>query len=209
MRVSALLLVVFGLPAFATLLDTQFPHMLLPLKKSQPDTAFPTQNNATVSYDVRVNKNTHTRNRLDHTYLYQDRSLDEQWTAVNYDVPDNAADICRLRFLINTDTFKNAPLSLKGEAPFAINISRIEPKLVNGGTTWNNKPAITEHYDTYVLSMNGATEVVSKWFSCPKGNVAQFVIHPASKRYLDVYWFELNYGVEDGGPHGVVLEMHI
>jgi hypothetical protein len=60
MRVSALLLVVFGLPAFATLLDTQFPHMLLPLKKSQPDTAFPTQNNATVSYDVRVNKNTHT-----------------------------------------------------------------------------------------------------------------------------------------------------
>ncbi|RYN27805.1 hypothetical protein AA0120_g10631 [Alternaria tenuissima] len=188
MRVSALLLVVFGLPAFATLLDTQLPHMLLPLKNSQPDTAFPTQNNATVRYD--------------------DRSLDEQWTAVNYDVPDNAANICRLRFLINTDTFKNAPLSLKGEAPFAINISRIEPKLVNGGTTWNNKPAITEHYDTYVLSMNGATEVVSKWFSCPKGNVAQFVIHPASKRYLDVYWFELNYGAEDGGPHGVVLEMH-
>ena len=58
MRVSALLLVVFGLPAFATLLDTQFPHMLLPLKKSQPDTAFPTQNNATVRYDVRVNNNT-------------------------------------------------------------------------------------------------------------------------------------------------------
>lgn len=70
MRVSALLLVVFGLPAFATLLDTQFPHMLLPLKKSQPDTAFPTQNNASVSYDVRVNNNTHTRNRMDHTYLY-------------------------------------------------------------------------------------------------------------------------------------------
>ncbi|CAN9147336.1 unnamed protein product [Alternaria alternata] len=180
MRVSALLLVVFGLPAFATLLDTQFPHMLLPLKKSQP------------------------------VYRFSDpEQRDRQLRPVNYDVPDNAADICRLRFLINTDTFKNAPLSLKGEAPFAINISRIEPKLVNGGTTWNNKPAITEHYDTYVLSMNGATEVVSKWFSCPKGNVAQFVIHPASKRYLDVYWFELNYGAEDGGPHGVVLEMHI
>ncbi|KAL1798550.1 hypothetical protein ACET3X_002587 [Alternaria dauci] len=188
MRFSALLPIVFGFPAFATLIDTQFPHMLLPLKKSRPDTAFPTQENATVSYNG--------------------RTLDEQWTAVNYDVPVNAANICRLRFLINTDPFKNAPLILKGEAPFTINISRIEPKLVNGGTTWNNKPAITEHYDTYVLSMTGATEIVSKWFLCPKGTVAQFVIHPASKRDLDVYWFELNYGAADGGPHGVVLEMH-
>jgi hypothetical protein len=140
--------------------------------------------------------------------VYQSKTLEEQWTAVNFDVPDNAANICRLRFLINIDTSKNAPLELAGKAPFEINISRIEPKLVNGRTTWNNKPAITEHYDTYVLSTNAASETVSKWFQCPKGKVAQFVIHPASKSDLDVYWFELNYSATEGGPHGVVLEMH-
>jgi hypothetical protein len=150
----------------------------------------------------------HSYYRLACTYLQQSKTLDEQWTAVNYDVPDNEANICRIRFYVNTDIIKKAPLSLEGEAPFAINISRIESKLVNGGTTWNNKPTITEHYDTYVLSKNGATEVVSKWFQCPKGDVAQFVIHPAGKRDLKIYWFELDYGAVDGGPHGVVLEMH-
>ena len=124
-------------------------------------------------------------------------------------MPDiKAANICRLRFVINKSPAKNAPFSLKGVAPFAINISRIDPKLVNGGTTWNNKPAVIEHYDTYVLSTSGASEIVSKWFTCPKGNVAQFYIHPAGTRDLEVYWYELNYGANEGGPHGIVLEMH-
>jgi hypothetical protein len=52
MRVSTLLPIIFGLPAFATLVDTRFPALLLPLKKSRPDTAFPTQNDAMVSYNV-------------------------------------------------------------------------------------------------------------------------------------------------------------
>ncbi|KAH6881895.1 ubiquitin 3 binding protein But2 C-terminal domain-containing protein [Alternaria rosae] len=188
MHISALLLVVFGLPAFADLINTQFPKLLLPLKESQPDIAFITQNDATASYNSKTG--------------------DEQWTAVNFDVPVNNAKTCRLRFLINVDPFKNAPLTLKGEAPFAISISRIQPTLVNGRTNWNNKPAIIEHYDSYVLTANGASEVVSKWFECPMNKVAQFVIHPASKRDLELYWFELNYGATDGGPHGVVLEMH-
>ncbi|KAI4678402.1 uncharacterized protein J4E84_008657 [Alternaria hordeiaustralica] len=189
MRIFALLPVLFGLPAFADLVETKFPTLLLPMKSSQPDTAFYTQDDATVS-----------RNNKTDT---------EQWTAINFDVPqiDNVK-ICRLRFLINVDPFKNAPLTLKGDAPMAISISRIEAKLVNGRSTWNNKPAITEHYDAYTLTANGASEVVSKWFECPMKKAAQFVIHPASKRDLELYWFELNYGANDGGPHGVVLEMH-
>lgn len=52
MRLLTLLPVVFGLPVFATLINTQYPVLLLPFKKSQPDTAFPTQKDATVSYSV-------------------------------------------------------------------------------------------------------------------------------------------------------------
>lgn len=52
MRLLTLLPVVFGLPVFATLINTQYPILLLPLKKSQPETAFPTQKDATVSYSV-------------------------------------------------------------------------------------------------------------------------------------------------------------
>ena len=52
MRFLAILPALFGLPAIATLVDTQFPHMLLPINKSQPNTAFPTQADAIVSYNV-------------------------------------------------------------------------------------------------------------------------------------------------------------
>ena len=130
------------------------------------------------------------------------------WTGVNFDVHDIHGTTCRLRFLVNTNSYHNPPFSLKGEAPFAINISRIEPKLVNGATTWNNKPAIIEHYDTYILSTASATEIVSRWFQCPAGRVAQFYVHAGSRRDLEVYWYELNYAASEGGPHGIVLEMY-
>ncbi|KAJ6200376.1 ubiquitin 3 binding protein But2 C-terminal domain-containing protein [Bipolaris maydis] len=188
MHLLTLLPVVLGLPVFAALINTQYPVLLLPLKKFQPDTAFPTQKDATVSYS--------------------NKTGNEQWTAVSFYVPDNDANVCRLRFLINTDPSKNAPFSLKGEPPFVIDISRVEPRLDNGRTTWNNKPAIIERYDTYVLSTTGASEIRTKWFACPRRDIAQFFIHPANTRDLEVYWFELNYEPEYGGPHGVVLELY-
>ncbi|EMD86149.1 hypothetical protein COCC4DRAFT_135122 [Bipolaris maydis ATCC 48331] len=188
MHLLTLLPVVLGLPVFAALINTQYPVLLLPLKKFQPDTAFPTQKDATVSYS--------------------NKTGNEQWTAVSFYVPDNDANVCRLRFLINTDPSKNAPFRLKGEPPFVIDISRVEPRLDNGRTTWNNKPAIIERYDTYVLSTTGASEIRTKWFACPRRDIAQFFIHPANTRDLEVYWFELNYEPEYGGPHGVVLELY-
>jgi len=54
MRIFALLPVLFGLPAFADLVETKFPTLLLPMKSSQPDTAFYTQDDATVSRNVSV-----------------------------------------------------------------------------------------------------------------------------------------------------------
>jgi hypothetical protein len=132
---------------------------------------------------------------------------------VSFDVPYNEATKCRLNFHVNQNLVKNAPFTLKGTSEFAINISRLEPNLINGVTTWSNRPAVTEYYDTYVLTPDGngkatVTTIHSKWFECPKNGVAQFIIHPASGRDLTLYWFELNYDAASGGPHGVTLEMH-
>jgi hypothetical protein len=52
MRFITLLLAFFGLPSSATLIDRLYPVLLLPLKKSRPDTAFSTQKDAIVSYHV-------------------------------------------------------------------------------------------------------------------------------------------------------------
>jgi hypothetical protein len=52
MRVLALLPVFFGLPAFAELIDTQYPHLMLPLKSWAPYTPFKTQDDASVTYNV-------------------------------------------------------------------------------------------------------------------------------------------------------------
>ncbi|EDU42128.1 But2 domain containing protein [Pyrenophora tritici-repentis] len=187
MLALALLSALFGLTVFAELIDIQFPHMLLPLKEAQPNIAFKTQPDATVSLNSQTG--------------------DEQWTAVNFDVPDHGNTHCHVNFHLNTNKLKSAPVGLKGQAPFAINISRIEPTLVNGGTTWNTKPATIEHVAIFILDKDlGTSEIFGKWFDCPKG-VAQFIIHPAGARDLEAYWYELDYTMADGGPHGITLEM--
>ncbi|RMZ72540.1 ubiquitin 3 binding But2 [Pyrenophora seminiperda CCB06] len=131
---------------------------------------------------------------------------EEQWVAVNFDVPDHGNTLCHINFHLNTNANKNAPTKLQGDAPYSINISRIDPKLANGGTTWETVPNVQEHVATFVLDKNGASEVVGKWFVCPK-NVAQFIIQPASQRDMEVYWYELDYTQADGGAHGITLEM--
>ncbi|KAF1839402.1 hypothetical protein BDW02DRAFT_150882 [Decorospora gaudefroyi] len=193
MRFLTLLPVLFGIPSLATHIDTLFPHLLIPLKSWEPNTAFPTEPDAYVTYSSRTGA--------------------QQWTAINFDVPNNNAIMCRLRFLVNTNFAMNAPFALYGTPDFTINISRIKPELVNGVTTWDNRPPITDFYDSYTLMQDAdgkatVRENVSEWFLCPKGNVAQFVMHPGSQRDLMLYWYELDYSPENGGPHGIVLEMH-
>lgn len=45
-------------------------------------------------------------------------------------------------------------------------------------------------------------------YPCPKGQVAQFLLHPASDdRDFGLDWFELDYPASEGGPHGIVFDM--
>ncbi|KAH9874306.1 hypothetical protein IAQ61_003495 [Plenodomus lingam] len=129
---------------------------------------------------------------------------------ISFDVPDNEAAICRLNFLINTSPQKNAPYSLSGMPPYALNISRLQPTINKDTDTWNSRPNVTDYMATYLLTQAGSVSTAfSKWFPCPKGQIAQFLLLPADEeRDFEYYWFELDYPKQDGGPHGVVLEMH-
>jgi len=143
------------------------------------------------------------------THGLQNQTSAAQYTEISFDVPSNEAAICRLAFKINTSPAKNAPRALSGEAPYIISISRLDPGINKDTDTWNRHPKVTEYYASFSLTQEGTvSEVYSKWFECPKGQIAQFVLHPGSTRDISYYWFELDYKSEEGGPHGVVLEMH-
>lgn len=53
MRTLTLVVALFGASAIADLVHTDFPHLLIPLKQSLPDTHFGTQYDPTLSYSVR------------------------------------------------------------------------------------------------------------------------------------------------------------
>lgn len=128
---------------------------------------------------------------------------------ISFDVPENEAAICRLNFLVNTHSKKNAPRALYGTAPYSFSISRLQPTINSETDTWNSHPQVTEYLATYLLGQAGnVSTTYSKWFECPMGQLAQFLLYPDGERDFGYYWFELDYPQEDGGPHGVVLEMH-
>ncbi|KAF1841247.1 uncharacterized protein K460DRAFT_421050 [Cucurbitaria berberidis CBS 394.84] len=188
MHALALLPVLFGLGAFADLLRTEFPHLIIPLVSTAPNTSFGT--------------------RLDATISYSPSSGASEFTEISFDVPNNQAAICRLKFWINPDPNKNAPRELSGEAPYVFNISRLEPKINKNSDRWNSYPATTGYVKTVELDHSGVKWQDDGWFSCPKGQVAQFLLRPSGNRAFRYYWFELDYPADQGGAHGIVLEMH-
>jgi hypothetical protein len=129
--------------------------------------------------------------------------------AISFDVPWNEAVICKLNFHLNTNDQKNAPTRLQGGPPWAVNISMIEPTINNDTISWNTRPKPLRHIALYDIStLRKVTAIQETWFECPKGGVAQFIMHPGTKMELEVGWYELDYPWSEGGPHGVTLEMH-
>lgn len=144
-----------------------------------------------------------------HAQNQQNSTGAHQYTEISFDVPANEAIYCRLNFLINTDTNKNAPRTFSGIAPYVLNVTRLEPKINKDTDTWSSHPGTTDFIAQYTLHDNGQVYTVSsKTFVCPKGQVAQFLITPGTARDLSVYWFELDYPADQGGKHGIVLEMY-
>ena len=53
MRCLTFIPALFGVSSFAALLSTEFPHLIVPLVSTAPNTAYGTQYDATISYSVR------------------------------------------------------------------------------------------------------------------------------------------------------------
>jgi hypothetical protein len=175
----------FFTATLATLQHVAFPHLLLPLSRSNPSLAPGTKLTGEISNTIHL--------------------------AVSFDVPANVpAAICRINFQINTNPVKNAPRELSGVPPYTFSVSRLAPGLDEQTTTWANRPQIVSKVASVTLDHDGSVTIPDSdgWFDCPKGSVAQFLLHPVGMRAFRYTWFELDYGWDVGGPHGITLEMH-
>jgi hypothetical protein len=183
MRGLNLIPFLFTLPSLATLQFTDYPHLIIPLDSSSPTKNFGTQNGGLVGYGVN--------------------------TEISFDVrADVPANICRLNFHLNLNPAKNAPWALAGPTPFEITASRLTPTIDKDKDSWNSHPKVNEYVATFVVSRNGSVTVHDESFICPKGDVAQFMLSTSAGRGSSLSWYELDYGWDVGGPHGVTLEMH-
>ncbi|KAL5115102.1 hypothetical protein ACEQ8H_007017 [Pleosporales sp. CAS-2024a] len=185
MRLLTLFPVLFALGAVADLLYVDFPHLLIPINKTSPNTVYGTVKTGEVSNNV--------------------------WTEVSFDVRNDipGVKICRINFHINTNPSKNAPRSLSGVAPYEFVIYRTTSNMDQTKDSWNHSPMITNYLAAVKLTQDGAVELTDGWFQCPLGDVAQFVLTPVTDtRAFKYTWFELDYPEEQGGPHGITLEMH-
>jgi hypothetical protein len=173
----------FALSTFAELQHVAFPHLIIPLKEDTPTSIYGTQTSGEISHSV--------------------------YTEISFDVPSHIpAAICRINFHINTSPIVNAPRSLSGEAPYTFIVYRIVSEMDKDKDSWAQHPEITNYVAAVTLGPKGGVEVKDGWFQCPYGDVAQFVLIPASSKDFRYTWFELDYGVKQGGPHGITLEMH-
>lgn len=180
MRFVIFLALGFALHASAGLVNRQFPRLIIPLDKRQPDRAFGTQKEGNIQHAVN--------------------------TEISFDVPsNNAATYCKLSFYINTDPKKNAPRALWGEAPYRFNISSLASNSIDPwNDSWNSHPKSQEHVGWVEVNHAGNVKTSDLSVPCAKGNTAQYIMYPDNpKRDFGFTWFELDYEP----PHGIVYEM--
>lgn len=168
----------------ADIIHIEFPHLLVPLNAKKPNTTYGTVKTGEVSNDL--------------------------YTEISFDVPaNNSAAYCHLNFHINTSPVKGAPFALSGVAPYQFNIYQLaKPGIDMDHDTWNKHSPTGPLVGTVNITQDRKVDVQGGWVECNKGNVQQFIIKPSEDRALRVYWFELDYGEQDGGPHGLTFEMY-
>lgn len=203
MHALSLLPMLFAMPSASELVNRQFPHLIIPVNANEPDRAYGTQLTGNITLQVRP----HPLPSLSHTP--QNSPASQKYTEISFDIPSNAATSCQLNFLINTVPDVNAPWTLWGQPPYQFNISTLPPAINKDTDTWNSCPKPLTTIATVTLGKNGSVAVNGgKVEPCPRGQVSQFLLHPASEeREFGFEWFELDYPESMGGAHGIVFDM--
>ena len=202
MHTLSLLPILFATLSISELVSRQFPHLIIPVNANEPNRAYGTQLTGNITQQVPLPL-------LSPPSTAQNSPSLQKYTEISFDIPSNAPTSCTLNFFINTLADVNAPWTLSGQAPYQFNISSLPPAINKDTDTWNSRPAPIKTIATVTLGKDGNVSISGGAVEpCPKGQVSQFLLHPASEeREFGFEWFELDYPESMGGGHGIVFDM--
>lgn len=202
MHTLSLLPILFATLSISELVSRQLPHLIIPVNANEPNRAYGTQLTGNITQQVPLPL-------LSPPSTAQNSPSLQKYTEISFDIPSKAATSCTLNFFINTLADVNAPWTLSGQAPYQFNISSLPPAINKDTDTWNNRPAPIKTIATVTLGKDGNVSISGGAVEpCPKGQVSQFLLHPASEeREFGFEWFELDYPESMGGGHGIVFDM--
>ncbi|KAF2690541.1 hypothetical protein K458DRAFT_289863 [Lentithecium fluviatile CBS 122367] len=150
----------------------QFPHLIIPIKRFEPNTAFGTKTEFDIERDI--------------------------WTETLFDMPDvQNAIFCTLDFQLFVNGESDPPFKLWGAEPYVFNVTELSSVPNKDTDSWNHRPAAMA--GGYVANIqvwrNGTSKVTGgQWMACGKSKTTvQYLLHPADP-YRDggITWFELD-----------------
>jgi hypothetical protein len=138
--------------------DYEYPHLIIPVDSSSPDTAAGTSFNGTVSSTVS--------------------------TIFNFDIPsDDAGKRCSLVFLFpKKEDLETSSYSFSGDGK--IDFASLE-SAASESTTYNNAPTVKEDYGETTISP-GNSYLIST-FECPAGQAVSYEMKNAGSTSLDFF----------------------
>lgn len=136
----------------------QYPHLVVPINSSSPDTEYGTQYFATIS--------THS------SVLF------------NFDIPESySGKSCNLVFLFpKKEDLETSDYTFSGDGK--IDIAQLS-SVASNSTTYHNAPSVSKDYGDITISP-GHSYVVNT-FSCPAGQTVGYQIKDAGSTYLHFF----------------------
>ena len=138
--------------------DYEYPHLIIPVNSSTPDTAYGTQYFGTVSSTVS--------------------------TIFNFDIPSSdSGKTCSLIFLFPTKAeLETSDYTFSGDGK--VDFSWLE-SAASQSTTYNNVPSVKQDYGDFTVSP-GNSYLIST-FSCPAGQTVSYEMKEAGSTYLNFF----------------------
>ncbi|KAF8445158.1 ubiquitin 3 binding protein But2 [Terfezia claveryi] len=173
MKTSFTLVSLFTAAAFAVpthtiprLIDTLFPHYLVPVKSLQPDTPFGTQHTGTIIWGS---------------------GNEEVALIAGFDVPENGATTCCLKFVLPWASSNSWLVSGSG----ILNFYGLSRPVDDVHDTWNHRPERFPHYPLGQIEViRGGNGTVTGSIPCHLGTRMDFELVASKPHgYTTVSWF--------------------
>lgn len=136
----------------------QYPHLIVPVSSTSPNTAYGTQYFATISSDTS--------------------------TIFNFDVPSSyAGKTCNLIFLLpEHDQLETSSYTSSGNGE--IDFKQLSG-VASSSTTYNNQPSVAKDLGDFDITVGSSTLVES--FACPAGETVSYELSAVGDTYLHLF----------------------